>query len=102
MFLLIMLKYTTQFCGYKFKGAQTKFVGALLICQCLLMNKTTDYSKLYYDFEMRVLCETILIGSMAIVGFLHLVRLNHFLSGSYLGEYHLIARKILDQNAQDL
>ena len=102
MFLLIMLKYTTQFCGYKFKGAQTKFVGALLICQFILMNKTTDYSKLYYDFSMKILIETFLIGSMFILGFFHLVRLNHFLPGSYLGEYHLIARKILDKNAQEL
>jgi len=66
------------------------------------MNKTTDYSKLYYDFEMRTLIETILIGSMFIVALFHLVRLNHFLPGSYLGEYHLIAQRILDQNAQEL
>lgn len=66
------------------------------------MNKTTDYSKLYYDFEMRTLIETMLIGSMFVVALFHLVRLNHFLPASYLGEYHVIAQRILDQNAQEL
>ena len=66
------------------------------------MNKHMDYSKLYYDFDMKNLIETILIGSMFVVAILHLVRLNHFLPNSYLGEYHVIAQRILDQNSQEL
>lgn len=66
------------------------------------MNKSMEYSKLYYDFDMKNLIETILIGSMFFVALFHLVRLNHFLPGSYLGEYHVIAQRILDQNANDL
>ena len=62
------------------------------------MNKNMDYSKLYYDFDMKTLIETILIGSMLTVALFNLVRLNHFLPGSYLGEYHVIAQRILDQN----
>jgi len=66
------------------------------------MNKNMEYSKLYYDFEMKTLIEIILIGSFFIVAIFHLIRLNHFLPGSYLGEYHLMAQRILDQNAQEL
>lgn len=66
------------------------------------MNKNMEYSKLYYDFDMKTLIETILIGSMFLVAVFHLVRLNHFLPGSYLGEYHIIAQRILDQNAHNL
>jgi len=66
------------------------------------MNKSMEYSKLYYDFDMKNLIETILIGSMFLVALFHLVRLNHFLPGSYLGEYHVIAQRILDQNAKNL
>lgn len=66
------------------------------------MNKNMEYSKLFYDFEMKTLIETILVGSLALLGIFHLCRLNHFLPGSYLGEYHLMAQRILDQNSQEL
>ena len=59
--------------------------------QSILMNKNIQYDKIWIDFDMKTILESMVIGSLFVLALFHLVRLNHFVPSSWKGEYQQIA-----------
>lgn len=96
---LVILKYLSCFTRYKLKSFQVKVFGSLILTQSLMMHKRMDYSKIWSEQDPKMALDGVLTVFLFFTALLHLLRLNHYMPQSWIGDYQLIAQRVLDQNA---
>lgn len=88
---LVLLKYLAPFTRFKLKSFQVKLYGSLILTQSLMMHKRMEYSKIWTEYDIKMALDATLTVFLFVIALMHLMRLNHYLPQSWMGDYQIIA-----------